>query len=190
VVDSREIRAADAERDALAAELREHMVAGRLTQDEFEERLEKAYGASTRGELSELKRDLPISPAAARAEIAKRRAHLRRRLLQEGSGGLTASGVCVAIWVLSGANGSFWPAWVIFFSLLPMLRDLWRLFGPAPDLEGLEKRLDRRRRHDEDHHLERSRSRQNRHGRRDSRSGGGPPPPAPPQNPSPPGLAP
>jgi hypothetical protein len=33
---------------------------------------------------------------------------------------------------------------VILFSLLPLLRDGWRLFGPDPDLEGMERRLDRR----------------------------------------------
>jgi hypothetical protein len=138
------IRAADEDREQVAQELREHMLAGRLRADEFEERVGKAYDASTRGELDALKHDLPMSPEALRAELAKRKAHLRRRLLQEGGGGLTASAICVAIWVLSGADGAFWPAWVIFFSLLPLLRDGWRLFGPDPDLEDLERRLERR----------------------------------------------
>jgi Domain of unknown function (DUF1707) len=140
------IRAADDDREQVAQELREHMVAGRLRPDEFEERVAKAYEASTRGELEALKDDLPISPQAARAELARRKAHLRRRLLQEGGGGLTASAVCVAIWVASGASGSFWPAWVILFSLLPLLRDGWRLLGPDPDIERVERRLERRRR--------------------------------------------
>jgi hypothetical protein len=55
--------------------------------------------------------------------------------------------VCVAIWLLSGAHhGSFWPAWIIFFSLLPLVRDGWRLLGPAPELDAVERRLDSRRR--------------------------------------------
>jgi Domain of unknown function (DUF1707) len=145
MVDPSGIRAADQDRERVAAELREHMVAGRLRPEEFEERVGKAYDASTHGELAALKDDLPMSPDALRGELAKRRAHLRRRLLQEGGGGLTASAVCVAIWVASGAHGDFWPAWVILFSLLPLLRDGWRLFGPDPDLEGMERRLDRRR---------------------------------------------
>src|SRR6185312_15489704 len=145
MVDPSGIRAADDDRESVAQELREHMLAGRLRPEEFEERVGKAYDASTRGELEALKEDLPMSPQAARAELAKRKAHLRRRLIQEGGGGLTASAICVAIWAASGADGAFWPAWVIFFSVLPLLRDGWRLLGPDPDLEGLERRLERRR---------------------------------------------
>ena len=148
MVDPSGIRVADEDRERVAAELREHMLAGRLRPDEFEERLGKAYEASTRGELAVLKDDLPMSPAALQGELAKRRAHLRRRLLQEGGGGPTVSAVCVAIWLASGASGSFWPGFVIFFSLLPLLRDGWRLFGPDPDLDGVERRLERRREHD------------------------------------------
>ncbi len=139
------IRAADEDRERVAGELREHMLAGRLRPEEFEERVGKAYDARTKGELELLKRDLPLSPEAARAELSKRKAHLRRRLVQEAGGGLTASVVCVGIWLASGASGSFWPGFVIFFSVLPLLRDGWRLLGPDPDLEGLERRLERRR---------------------------------------------
>jgi uncharacterized membrane protein YccC len=168
VADSSRLRVADSDREQLAAELREHLVAGRLTPEEFEERVGAAYRASTRAELDALREDLPMSPAVLRNELAGRRAHLRRRLLQEGGGGLTASLVCVAIWLLSGANGSFWPAWVIFFSLLPLLRDGWRLFGPAPELDAVERRLESRRRHGG------HRSRRHHHG--------------PPRPPRPPGL--
>ena len=144
-VDPSAIRAADDDRERVAEELREHMLAGRLRPEEFEERLERAYAAATRGELEELKSDLPVSAQAVRAELAGRRAHLRRRLLQEAGGGLTASLICVAIWAASGADGSFWPGFVIFFSLLGLLRDAWLLFGPDPDLERVERRLERRR---------------------------------------------
>jgi Domain of unknown function (DUF1707) len=147
MVDPSGIRVADEDRERVAAELREHMLAGRLRPEEFEERLGKAYEASTRGELAVLQDDLPMSPAVLRGELAKRRAHLRRRLLQEGGGGLTISAVCVLIWLASGASGGFWPGFVIFFSLLPLLRDGWRLLGPDPDLDGVERRLERRREH-------------------------------------------
>jgi Domain of unknown function (DUF1707) len=53
------IRASDADRDRTAALLREHHAAGRLTADEFNERLDKAYAAKTLGELDELLADLP-----------------------------------------------------------------------------------------------------------------------------------
>ena len=146
MVDPSGIRAADDDRERVAQELREHMLAGRLRPEEFEERVGKAYDAATRGELEALKDDLPMSPEAMRSELASRKAQLRRRLLQEGGGGLTISAICVAIWAISGADGAFWPAWVIFFSLLPVLRNGWRLFGPDPDLEAVERRLERRRR--------------------------------------------
>jgi hypothetical protein len=53
------IRASDADRDRTAALLREHHAAGRLTAEEFNERLEKVYAAKTLGELDELLADLP-----------------------------------------------------------------------------------------------------------------------------------
>ena len=140
-----DLRAADSDREHLAEELREHMLAGRLSSEEFEQRLGDAYKASTRGQLEVLKRDLPVSQRALRGELERRRGRVRHRLMQEAGAGLSISAVCVAIWALAGANGTFWPGWVIFFSLLPLLRDGWRLFGPDPDLEGLERRLDRRR---------------------------------------------
>jgi hypothetical protein len=145
MTDAAGIRVADADREALGEELREHMLAGRLDSAEFEDRLELVYKARTRGELDALRADLPVSPAAVRRSLAERRAHLRRRLLQEAGASSTASVVCVAIWLASGASGSFWPIWVIVFTLLPVLRDAWRLLGPAPDEEAVEARLEARR---------------------------------------------
>jgi hypothetical protein len=54
-----EMRVGDAEREAAAAELREHYASGRLTLDELNERLDKAFAAKTRGDLDGLMRDLP-----------------------------------------------------------------------------------------------------------------------------------
>jgi hypothetical protein len=54
-----ELRAGDEDRERLAARLREHLVAGRLTLDEFSERLDAAYAARTHAELEPLTRDLP-----------------------------------------------------------------------------------------------------------------------------------
>ena len=53
------IRASDADRDRTAALLREHLAAGRLDAEEFQERLDAAYAAKTLGELDELMADLP-----------------------------------------------------------------------------------------------------------------------------------
>ncbi len=139
------MRVSDDDRERIADELREHMVAGRLSQEELEQRLDLAYKARTRADLDGLRADLPMSPAAVRQSLAERRRHLRRRLLQEAGGSLTASGICVAIWLAAGAHGQFWPIWVIVFSLLPLARDAWALLGPAPDEREVEARLQRRR---------------------------------------------
>jgi hypothetical protein len=53
------IRAADADRDHAAALLREHYAAGRLTTEEFSERLDAALSARTYDQLDELMFDLP-----------------------------------------------------------------------------------------------------------------------------------
>jgi hypothetical protein len=54
-----ELRAGDEDRERVVARLREHLVAGRLTLDEFSERLDAAYAARTHAELEPLTRDLP-----------------------------------------------------------------------------------------------------------------------------------
>ena len=56
-----EIRVSDAEREAAAAELREHFASGRLTQDELDERLTAVFAAKTRADLNALFTDLPSS---------------------------------------------------------------------------------------------------------------------------------
>jgi hypothetical protein len=52
-------RASDADRDRVASLLREHHAAGRLSAEEFSERLDSALRARTLDELDELLADLP-----------------------------------------------------------------------------------------------------------------------------------
>ena len=52
-------RASDADRDRAAAALPEHLAAGRLTIEEFDQRLDQTYAAKTLGELNVLMADLP-----------------------------------------------------------------------------------------------------------------------------------
>lgn len=54
-----DMRVGDAEREATAAELREHYASGRLTLDELNDRIDRAFAAKTRGDLDGLMRDLP-----------------------------------------------------------------------------------------------------------------------------------
>jgi hypothetical protein len=56
-------RASDAEREATVARLREAAAEGRLTVEELDERIDAAYGASTRAELEPLTADLPEGSA-------------------------------------------------------------------------------------------------------------------------------
>jgi hypothetical protein len=139
------LRVADADKEGLVEELREHMLAGRLTPDEFEERLGAAYQARTQADLNALKADLPVGPATVDRAIAQRRSHLQRRLLQESGGAIGLTAVCVAIWASNGGEGQFWPIWVIIATLIPLVRNAWLLFGPAPDPDAVEAHLNRRR---------------------------------------------
>jgi Domain of unknown function (DUF1707) len=68
------IRASDADRDRTAALLREHHAAGRLTVEEFGERMDKALEAKTVGELDELLADLPAIDLYQLPDASLRRA--------------------------------------------------------------------------------------------------------------------
>jgi hypothetical protein len=139
--DLSKLRVADADREALIDELREHAGAGRLTSEELEQRVGEAYKASTRADLDGLRADLPVSSTSVKLALSRRKTQLRRRLLQEAGGSLGVSALSVGIWLASGPSGSFWPGWVIGVTLLPVVRDAWRLFGPASDLDLVEARL-------------------------------------------------
>ncbi len=138
------LRVADADREQAIEELREHALAGRLTAEELEERIGEAYRATTRADLDRLKADLPVSSTTIARALSKRKSQLRRRLTQEAGGSLAVSAVCSGVWVAAGAHGGFWPGWVIAFTLLPVVRDGWRLLGPGSDLEVVEARLQAR----------------------------------------------
>jgi hypothetical protein len=60
-----DIRVSDAERDEAITELSEHFQAGRLTQDEFDDRSGRALQARTGGDLGGLFGDLPPRHAVA-----------------------------------------------------------------------------------------------------------------------------
>jgi hypothetical protein len=53
------IRASDADRERIAARLREHFAEGRLTREELDERIAAALGAKTYGDLRGVMADLP-----------------------------------------------------------------------------------------------------------------------------------
>jgi hypothetical protein len=55
------VRVSDAERERTVAALREHLVQGRLSLEEFTNRMTSAYGATTSADLAALESDLPTS---------------------------------------------------------------------------------------------------------------------------------
>ncbi len=111
------------------------------------------YAARTEADLAATTADLPALPATRSDELASlrtRRGQLQRRLLQQSGGGIALFAVCTVIWLASNAHrGMFWPVWVLIVVLLPLLRNGWRLYGPAPDFDRVEAELGRRERHAE-----------------------------------------
>ena len=72
------VRASDSEREQVVAELREHAAEGRLTLEEFSQRIDEAYGAKTLAELEDVRRELP---AVAASPSARPRRKARRWLV-------------------------------------------------------------------------------------------------------------
>jgi hypothetical protein len=65
-VDDPSHRVSDDEREQAVASLRDHLLAGRLTLDEFSERVELAYRAQVGRELAQVRQDLPEARAGSR----------------------------------------------------------------------------------------------------------------------------
>jgi hypothetical protein len=101
-----DVRASDAEREAVVDALRTHAGAGRLDPEELEARIGRAYAAQRRADLAPLVADLPELTAAAPRPRRVRDARLASELRKVAA----VAVLLVAIWALSGA-GYFWPAW-------------------------------------------------------------------------------
>lgn len=118
-----DIRASDSDRDRTASLLREHLAAGRLTPEEFSERLDRAFSARTVGEIDSLLKDLPSidlyrlpdaaltrRPRQADQGSHRRRGHSAAWRTAWGSW-FTVVLICFVVWGLSG-GGYPWPLWV------------------------------------------------------------------------------
>ena len=109
------LRASDADRERVVEILRQHSVEGRITADEFEERMAAAYQAKTMGALAELTGDLPVDLAEhtrRQAELARRGSGrpLSKYARAEISGWASLAVILTTIWAVSG-GGYYWPAW-------------------------------------------------------------------------------
>lgn len=142
-------RASDADRDRTVAALRDHMVAGRLTPAEFDERLDRAYAAKTVAELDRLMADLPgadlsqlphappgrpggtsITGWAGGGPVTARSARLSPAWRAAWASWLGISLFLVAIWLLGGAAGGLWFLWVIV-PLGALMLGRWAMGVPA-----------------------------------------------------------
>lgn len=124
------LRASDADRERTAQLLREHHAVGRLTAEEFNDRLEQVFAARTLGELDELLADLPaidLYQLPSAGIRPPRRGGSGLRLPDDGAlvpplentwgGWVTGSALLVAVWVVVGiAVGGL--AWVPWFALI------------------------------------------------------------------------
>ncbi len=118
------LRAADADRAAVADVLGQHMSAGRLSVDEYDERLAQAYAAKTYGELERLTADLPatrpdprpapqppaVAPSSGGHDAWVHDPHSWRSWV-------TTSLIVLTIWAATSLATweflYFWPVWVI-----------------------------------------------------------------------------
>jgi len=110
----------DADRVRVAGELRGHYETGRLTLEEFQERLDEAQTARTESQLRHALRQLP---PAKLPSVNPRDRRWRSLALQYG----VVNVVSILVWLFSGANGDFWPKWVLVATLIMFTR---RAFGP------------------------------------------------------------
>ena len=74
-----ELRVSDAERDRAVAFLRHHCADGRLTLDEFSDRVGVVYGAKTAGEIEMVTSDLPAMTDALRSPSVEAAERMTRR---------------------------------------------------------------------------------------------------------------
>jgi len=78
--DSRRVRIGDAEREEVLNALQEHLAAGRLDVDEYEQRAERVVAARYAEDLGDLLSDLPPTEAEQEQRRARRPPHWQGRL--------------------------------------------------------------------------------------------------------------
>lgn len=114
------MRAGDADRDNTVTILREAFAEGRLSQEEFDERLERAHQARTYADLAVLTTDLP-NPATDVAPVnqkevdkyRKDRKDLRSAWASWLGVGVLVNIIWFATWMGDGPAPYYWPIWVI-----------------------------------------------------------------------------
>lgn len=96
--EARHLRIGDAERSKMADQLSQHYAAGRLDDEEFGQRMERAMAAKTQGDLDGLLADLPPVEQPAAAPPSRRRGHPVR----------TVALLVLTVFVLTSIWSSWW----------------------------------------------------------------------------------
>jgi hypothetical protein len=123
------MRASDADRDTVRTVLADAFADGRLTAEEYDERLNTLYASRTLGEIPPLVADLvaPDGSSAASAPVARSelRASGVRKWRKEVEESFTAflvpTVICTVIWLVA-TRGFFWPAIPMLFLGLNLLK--------------------------------------------------------------------
>jgi hypothetical protein len=124
MTESPDMRAGDADRDATLDVLREAFAQGRLTAEEYQQRMEQATQARTMGQLVELVADLPAprppravavpAPAALPTPAEHEPGSLQRSLAAWAGVSVLVNVIWVATWLTSGSTPTdYWPIWVM-----------------------------------------------------------------------------
>jgi len=123
------LRTSDDEREQVASILRAAVTEGRLTLQEGDDRLAKAYEAVYRDQLAPLTADLPNGGWDALARTPEALAAAQRAVRRHVSVVALVAGLLVGAWLLSGAV-FFWPIFPIFFLTFGVLRRArWARYG-------------------------------------------------------------
>lgn len=113
------LRCGDADRDRAAEGLRRHYGEGRLSAEEFSDRMDAAYAARTFGDLDALTADLPPLDVPRAPEPAP-----RHQLDRWHVSGPVVAVVALAVILIAVASAIpthghdapfIWPLWLVFF---------------------------------------------------------------------------
>ncbi len=162
------MRAADADRQAIAGRLRVALDEGRLNLHEYDERLQRAYAARTYADLDDLVRDLPAAGAVAPTPgaVPAQRAAAGAVPVSDGAGDRTVTarwlvevwepwlktvGIVVAIWAVTSFAARdllyFWPAWVAApWGAILLVQTVTGLVGGEPRRWAADRERRRQRR--------------------------------------------
>jgi Domain of unknown function (DUF1707) len=128
------MRASDADREIVRAMLADSYADGRLTREEYDDRLNTLYGSRTLKEVSALVSDLvppddaPVTPASLpAADFRKRGARKWRKEVEESFAAfLVPSIICTVIWIAVTGGGFFWPVFPMLFLGLNVIKTVVR----------------------------------------------------------------